>query len=306
MSLTYLLDKLAAAEISSDPFPHIYIENFLEDNDFEAVVGSPEISLPPASTIHELFSALDAADYKAIEFPGCTKSRADYIAWVESKVKLKGIHGACEGKGMAMRCDQPQSEAVKSLDAFFQTRELRELLAKKFGVTEPTQLDCGLQKYLNGYEISPHPDIRQKALTWMLNVNPGDNTEALDYHTHYMTFRPEWDFVRRFWQDTPDAETCWVPWQWCETQKRQTANNSIVVFSPRYDTLHAIRAHYDHLPAQRTQFYGNLWYKPQRLTSRPQYRDFENGSAPKSSRAGLVKSTADRLRAQLVGWTPTR
>ncbi|WP_431239118.1 hypothetical protein ACQ86B_04955 [Mycolicibacterium aichiense] len=297
---------MAAAEISSDPFPHVYIEDFLEPDDFAAVVGSPEISLRPASTVDELFSALDAADYSAIEFPGCTKSRAEYISWLETSVKPKGTHDACEGKGMAMRCATPRSDAVRSLDAFFQTRELRELLATKFNVTEPTQLDCGLQKYLNGYEISPHPDIRQKALTWMLNVNPGSNTAAQDYHTHYMTFRPDWDFVRRFWQETPDAETCWVPWQWCETQKRQTANNSIVIFSPRYDTLHAVRAHYDHLPAQRTQFYGNLWYKPQALTARPQFKDFQKGSAPKRSRMDVARSKADRLRAQLTGWTPTR
>src|SRR3954463_10598578 len=87
MSLTYLLDKLDAAEISTDPFPHVYIENFLEDSDFKAVVSSPEISLRPAATIQELFSELDSADYKAIEFPGCTKSRAEYVAWVENKVK---------------------------------------------------------------------------------------------------------------------------------------------------------------------------------------------------------------------------
>ena len=306
MPFTYLLEKLDAAKISSDPFPHVHVENFLNDRDFEAVVGAPEISLRPATTIDDLFSVLDGADYEPIEFPGCTKSRADYVAWLQNNVKPKGTHDACEGKGMALRCTSPRSDVVRSLNEFFQSPELRELLANKFGITQPTQLDCGLQKYLNGYEISPHPDIRQKALTWMLNVNPGSNTEELDYHTHYMTFRSEWDFVRQFWQDTPDAETCWVPWQWCETRKRQRANNSIVVFAPRHDTLHAIRAHYDHLAAQRTQFYGNLWYKPRSLSFRPQFQDFQHGSAPKPSRNNLVKSTALRLRGQLVGWTPSR
>lgn len=306
MSFTYLLDKLDAAEIPSDPFPHVYLESFLDRGDFEAVVSSPDITLPAAANVDELFSILDTLSYQPIEFPGCTKSRAAYVAWLETAIKPKDTHAACEGKGMALRCTRARSEAVRSLDAFFQSRELRDLLTRKFAISGPTELDCGLQKYLNGYEISPHPDIRQKALTWMLNVNPGSNTEGHDYHTHYMKFRPEWDFVRRFWRDTLDAETCWVPWQWCETRKRQTVNNSIVVFSPRHDTLHAVRARYDHLPAQRTQFYGNLWYKPGPLTFRPEFQDFASGYAPARSRSGLVKSAAIRLKSQLVGWSPAR
>jgi hypothetical protein len=95
-----------------------------------------------------------------------------------------------------------------------------------------------------------------------------------------------------------------VPWQWCERQKRQTANNSIVVFTPRHDTLHAIRTHYDHLPAQRTQFYGNLWYRPPALTFRPQFEDFAGGSVPQRPRSGLLKSTIMRLKGPLAGWTP--
>lgn len=307
MAFEYLLDKLESAVIDSDPFPHVRINDFLDDEDFHKVVGSPDITLPAAPDAHSLFATLDEASYRPIEFPGCTKSRSEYVAWLESAVKPKDTHAACEGKGMALRCTKPQSEAVRSLDAFFQSPEVRDLLARKFGVTAPTTFDCGLQKYLNGYEISPHPDIRQKALTWMLNVNPGDNTEVEDYHTHYMTFRPEWDFVRTFWRDTPQAETCWVPWQWCETQKRQDANNSIVIFSPRHDTLHAVRAHYDHLPAQRTQFYGNLWYKPRSLPFKPQFQDFADGAPPDLTRAGLdLKSVLYRIKSRFFGWGPTR
>lgn len=306
MSFTYLLDKLDTAEVCGEPFPHVYIEEFLDQADFDAVVSAPDIALPAAARVDELFSRLDAASYQPIEFPGCTKSRTEYVAWLESAIKPKGTHAACEGKGMALRCTSLRSQAVRSLDAFFQSPQLQDLLTTKFGITNPIQLDCGLQKYLNGYEISPHPDIRQKALTWMLNVNPGTDTEDLDYHTHYMTFRPEWDFIRQFWRDTPDADTCWVPWQWCETQKRQTVNNSIVVFSPRHDTLHAVRAHYDHLPAQRTQFYGNLWYKPNPLKFRPEFPDFANGFAPARPRTGLVKSAVIRFKGRPVTWTPAR
>lgn len=35
----------------------------------------------------------------------------------------------------------------------------------------------------------------------------------------------------------------------------------MVIFSPSNDTIHAVKAEYDHLATQRTQLYGNLWYK---------------------------------------------
>src|SRR5262249_41193181 len=100
MSFTYLLAKLGTAAICCGPFPHVYLENFLDQDDFEAVVSSPDITLPTAASIHELFSLLDAASYQPVEFPGCTKSRAEYVAWLETAVKPKDTHAACEGKGM--------------------------------------------------------------------------------------------------------------------------------------------------------------------------------------------------------------
>lgn len=272
--MKYLLDKLAAAEIQTDPFPHIHIEDFLAADDFAAVVNATEVTLPPASNVDQLFAEMTGAGYKPIQFPGCTKNRAEYVAWLESGTPAKNTESTCEAKGMALRCESPRSEPVRALDHLFRSPELKTLLVDKFGITAPTRIEAGLQKYLHGYEISPHPDIRKKALTWMLNVNPGPASEGQDFHTHYMRFLPEWEFVQDFWRDNPKAETCWVPWDWCETVKRQTANNSIVIFAPRHDTLHAVRAHYDHLPAQRTQFYGNLWHTDSETTYRPGWTHF--------------------------------
>ena len=60
-----------------------------------------------------------------------------------------------------------------------------------------------------------------------------------------------------------------MPWDWCEVQKTQTENNSIVIFSPSNDTLHAVKADYNHLTYQRTQLYGNLWYSRVACDSTP-------------------------------------
>ena len=304
----YVLEKLDNAAIDNAPFPHIYLDDLLTPDHFQALVGSEDVALPESRDVHEFLDRLELAGYAPIEFPGCTNKPDEYIAWLESGDSPRGLHAACEGLGMALRCTSPRSEVVQDLDAFFRSDELTTLLARKFGITRRVTVDAGLQKYLNGYEISPHPDIRQKALTWLFNANPGGDTESLSYHTHYMAFKEQWDFIRRFWRDTPHADTCWVPWEWCETRKRHTANNSIVVFAPRYDTLHGVKANYDHLRSQRTQFYGNLWYRPTTLPYRPEFHEFAAGTAPRLTRTPkqVLKSTISALRWQLRDWRPER
>ncbi|MEU0466608.1 hypothetical protein ABZ215_21610 [Amycolatopsis sp. NPDC006131] len=122
------------------------------------------------------------------------------------------------------------------------------------------RVDAGVQKCLRGYDISPQPDIRSKALTYMLNLNPSVESEQMNHHTHYMKLRDQWWFIGEFWRYNQDVERCWLLWGWCETVKQQTHNNSIVIFKPADDTFHAVKADYDHLLSRRTQAYGNLWY----------------------------------------------
>ena len=94
----------------------------------------------------------------------------------------------------------------------------------------------------------------------MVNINPHNNSESLNHHTHYLKFNKEKEYIKHFWEGNKNAERPWVPWEWCKTSFIQTKNNSIVIFSPSHETLHAVKADYDHLVGQRTQLYGNLWY----------------------------------------------
>lgn len=94
----------------------------------------------------------------------------------------------------------------------------------------------------------------------MVNINPGRMSETQTHHTHFLRFRPTYKYVQAFWEGNPQLDRCWVPWGWCETAKIQDRNNSIVIFSPNNDTLHGVKARYDHLAYQRTQLCGNLWY----------------------------------------------
>ena len=141
----------------------------------------------------------------------------------------------------------------------------------------------GIQKYLDGYEISPHPDVRAKALTYMININPSPTSFEDEHHMSFLSFKPEWNYVREFWQGNDNYDRCWVPWDWCDIKKQQRNNNSIVIFSPDNDTIHAVKANFNHLKYQRTQIYGNLWYRQPQRMAKPKWEDFLIGTRPSSS-----------------------
>lgn len=259
----YLLEKLANADIQQEPFPYLYIENFFSEEDFNEITAAQEIKFEPVNNDNELFEQLFAHDYKIIHFPGCTTSQKDYLAW--HKDKKRGKHSnntACEGMGMTLRLKNAKTTVLSEIQDYMKSEVFNKVMASRFGIDlAECSVDNGIQKYLDGYEISPHPDVRKKALTFMININPHANSADLEHHTHLLSFKPEYSYVPEFWIHNTGVERAWVPWSWCNSIVRQTANNSIVIFAPSNITMHAVKADYDHLQAQRTQLYGNLWFK---------------------------------------------
>lgn len=276
MRFSYLLEKIQAAEFITAPFNHIQIDNFFSAADFAAIIAAPEISIVDLKSDDDLFEALIGRGYKIIDFPGCILDKNKYIQWHKERKSVNTItNSACEGFGMTLRLMQAQSTTISELNEFLNGRVFQEALAEKFGISlECVFYDAGIQKYLDGYEISPHPDTRRKALTYMVNVNPHPQSEAQDHHTHYLKLLPEFDYVKAYWDGHPEQDRCWLPWSWCQTEKIQRANNSIVIFSPDNSTMHAVKTQYDHLRSQRTQLYGNLWYHQTPAKSGPEWEDF--------------------------------
>jgi hypothetical protein len=271
----YLLDKVQAAQFDNEPFRHLEIANFLSAEHFKALTQDTQVMLPPSRDTADLLDLLERTGYSIIPFPGCVTSKRDYLSFLEAKRESR-IHPATEGCGIVYRLTHCRSDLIFDFNAFLTSERFQSVLAEKFEISADTQIDAGVQKYLRGYEISPHPDIRRKALTWMLNLNPGPDSEHLAFHTHYLRLKPQWQFIAEFWKGNPEVDRDWLPWSWCETVKQQRANNSIVIFSPSDDTLHAVKADYDHLKVQRTQFYGNLWYPAQKL-AKVDFADFDLG-----------------------------
>jgi hypothetical protein len=260
----YVLEKINDAPFLGDPFRHIYVEDLFTPEDFAEIVASHEVNVPRVEDDVELFLALHKRNFKEIKFPGTTTDVLQYIHWHKHQKKQQKVNGdTCEGFGVTLRLQETSEGSIlRELSDFFGSLEFWNAVSQKFGLKfDATTADVGLQKYLDGYEISPHPDIRKKALTFMINLNPAAESEKIAYHTDYLSFKPERDYIREYWTNTPKMDRCWVPWDWCTSHKHQTKNNSIVLFSPANDTLHAVKASYDHLTTQRTQYYGNLWYK---------------------------------------------
>lgn len=265
----YILDKIENAEFETNPFKFLYIENFLSDEHFDLITQNSQISFPEFQTIEELINHLSSNSYSPVPFPGCTTDVKEYINWYKTGKGSTPSHAQnlIEGFGIAYRMQKYQNETIEQLMQFLNSDEFVNTLKTKFDKKGNVNIETAIQKYLTGYEISPHPDIRKKCLTYMLNINPDSKAHEYGLSTHFMKFKPEWKNVSEFWKENNDVDRCWVPWDWCDTVFEQKANNSITIFAPDNDTIHAVKLDYDVLKTQRTQIYGNLWHaKTNKLT----------------------------------------
>ena len=272
---TYVLKKIEDSDFSSQPFKHIYIENLFSEVHFKEIINSTEIACPKANNDKELIEGLIEKGFNPIDFPGSVTDIKKYINWHENG-KKSDIHSACEGFGMVLRLYNFKSEILRELNEFLKSPSFNKVIAKKFEINyEECVIDGGIQKYLDGYEISPHPDIRKKAATFMVNINPSSESENMNHHTQYLKFKESYIYVKEFWSGNKDIDRAWVPWSWTKSEKQQTKNNSIVLFSPDNDTIHGVKSDYNHLLTQRTQLYGNLWYKINSTTSSLEWEDLD-------------------------------
>tara|TARA_R110000868_G_scaffold244812_1_gene501261 strand:+ start:416 stop:1069 length:654 start_codon:yes stop_codon:yes gene_type:complete len=146
---------------------------------------------------------------------------------------------------------------TKEINDLFSGQDFKEVITSKFDISTCNSFyhDGGIQKYLSGYEITPHPDIRRKAFTYMININP----EGIDgdIYTHFMKMKPEYEYQYEIWKS---IDRKWIEWNRCETVFRHTINNSITMFKPKFNTIHAIKLNYDDSKYRRTQIYGNFWH----------------------------------------------
>ena len=253
------------------PFQQFNIFNFFSEEHFEKIMSDKQIFRSEFKNVEEMIDDLIEQGYGPQPFPGCITSIKDYINFIndpQSSFDRGLIEGygkeIIEGYGLTMRLKRYDSEFLSDLVDFFGGENFISCITSKFGVTGELDIETAIQKNLHGYEISPHCDTRKKALTYMANIYTSSEAEAASIHTHLLKFKPHRQHLYDFWRYNSDIDTCWVPWDWCDTVKETKSNNSIIIFKPDFNTLHAVKLNYDHLKYQRNQIYGNLWYKENR------------------------------------------
>jgi hypothetical protein len=282
---SYLLQKVEGTQLRQEPFEHLEIKDFLKQEHFNHITNLDTIQTVGEND-EDLIQTIKNEGYEKVSFPGTFDTVDDYISYRKGELE-NHKYDTNETAGIVFRLAQYDDPLLNDLFEIFNSIEFLGRVCSKFDIStsefefsnkkserEKYGLDTGLQKYLDGYEISPHPDTRKKALTWMLNLNPGQDSEQRNYHTHYLKFKDEKKYIKEYWKHNTSQDRCWVPWDWCETIKQQTKNNSIVIFSPCDDGLHAIKADYEHYETQRTQLYGNLWYENYGCDPGPSHDDF--------------------------------
>jgi hypothetical protein len=271
----YLIEKIQATEFIKTPFAHLIIDDFLSKEHFEEIINGKEINIQGSEDTKELIDRLKAAGYVIQKFPGCTTSVSDYLDSIKKehwKVDIELL----EGFGIAFRLKRYSTPMAERLIQFLNLPEFKKCLLSKFQISKTTFIETAIQKYLDRYEISPHPDTRRKAATYMLNINPYPDSEDLKIHTYLLRFKKEREYIYEFWHKYPEIDRPWVPWEWCEISSVTSRNNSIVLFAPSNYSLHAVKLRYDHMDFQRSQVYGNLWYRSNLAKYKPTFRDLAN------------------------------
>ena len=277
---SYIAEKIENAEFCYEPFKHIIIDDFFSGEHFSRIINSPQIRTPHFNANQDVIDGLLRLGYVPQPFPGCITDTKEYVEFADGKKKFNKnlIEGygrdVIEGYGITMRMQDVRDAFLKSVIDYFNGQEFQHTIRKKFGIDEGLSVETAIQKNLMHYEISPHCDTSRKALTYMINVYNVDDCADRQMHTHLLRFKPEYRYLYEIWKNN-DFDPVWVPWDWCETVKKTETNNSISIFKPSYDTLHAVQVKEEHFTHQRNQIYGNLWYPKCKKTKYKNWRSLD-------------------------------
>lgn len=256
----YLADKITRAEFDLCPFRHIYIEDFLSPEHFDLLTNDSQIKFPTAQNTKQLVDFAVEQHWQIHDnFPGCITNLDEYLDKLDSG-NWQVDQGRLSGQGLALKLKTIHNPIIQQLVDYLNSDNFQQCLLDKFEISRPTKITTSIHKYLSGYEISPHPDIRSKTLTYLVNINTDSRAESLGIHTHLLKLVPKKQFIYDFWKYNTEYDRDWLPWDWCETVKVTNKNNSLILFSPDNDTLHGVKLDYNHLEFQRTQIYGNAFY----------------------------------------------
>lgn len=264
----YVLKKIENAPIITDPYPHIIISNFLSDNDYDNLLYSHHIDIydksclhiPKVNTYNELKSKLQYAGWEPISYPGAVsgKTGSDLLNRPTGKgLVYKLVDKKADGEnGIRTYLDMFLTRTDNTLNNTSVNTFINTLLNKFKYANNIGWNVYEYNKDLNGYEISPHPDVSGKLVTYQLNLAPDNLLAEYNLATRLLKLRPEYtDEIEKL---AKTRARPWGLWEWFdETSSVPFIGNTFFAFPPTNDTYHAVKLEeYPEKIQQRTMIRG--------------------------------------------------
>lgn len=233
--MDYILKKIEDAEIILKPFPHIIISNFLEDGDLIDVLNNIDID-----NLNEI-----EKKYKKVHYPG-------------AKLSKEELTKRPTGTGLVYALKEDYHKGNIKLNQILDSEEFKQALFKKLNI--PKNIDgwnvYQINKDLNGYEISPHPDITGKVITYQLNLSNTDALDNYDLGTRFHSIKPE--FLKDIKQLSKKKPRPWGKWNWFDKGKSiPYKQNTFMAFAPSDISYHSVKLeNYPQEKYQRTMLRG--------------------------------------------------
>lgn len=293
LNFDYLAQKILDAKFLYSPFKHLIINDFLSNEHFTQLTTHKQVKFDTFNTLNDVIETLIKAGYVSVSMPGGTSSIDEYINslstnnWNVDSNKMSGL-------GLVFKLQTTRDPFMSALLNYVNGASFHNSLRAKFALSESTALSAALHKYLTGYEISPHADSVKKAITMLVNVNTDSTCTNEHMHTQLLSFNDNRKYIGEFWKYNTQYDRDWLPWEWCKTEKIVNENNTAIIFSPSYNTLHGVKCKFDHLKYQRTLIYSNLFYTNVDVHNTPivPYRNFN--ITPESTDDALRYRTVNR------------
>ena len=233
--MDYILEKIKSAKIIEKPFPHIIIPNFLEENDIENIIDNIEI---------DNLNQIDKK-YKKVVYPG-------------AKSATEELTQRPTGVGLVYALKEEYSKNNIKLNKILNSEDFKNVLFKKLNI--PINIDgwnvFQINKDLNGYEISPHPDITGKVITYQINLSNTDNLDNYDLSTKFHSIKPE--CLKYIDALSKKNKRPWGKWEWFDKGKSiPYKQNTFMAFAPSDISYHSVKLeNYPQEKYQRTMLRG--------------------------------------------------
>ncbi len=306
----YAIEKMKAAPLQQEPFPHILIEGLLPESEYQKLLEE----IP------------DSDAFSQVSYPG---------VGVDIQAQRRVNHG------LALN-DLTQFSALGELNQFMKSQAFSQLLLERFTAPDSweghnrtaipeekhihfkngsnnhaTVLD--LHKDLPGYEIYPHRDIDLKIITFLYYLEPDD--AVADWGT--LLCQPKeglsLDDVEN--AEPPHEHPKWRDWVLFDVVKVARATpNTLLVFAPNFASYHAVKMDIpkNHIRRERTAIRGFIrtgsntsnWIKPYKSVFDTQHLYSLAREKPKliarkvnskSEQAGIVQKRFDVIVASYGG-----